>query len=103
MDTEMDTMPKERSNVPKVHMVTGSDVFSIPATAETTIAQLIDKVQEKADYELDKVVLLCTPKDGGQEAWTFIYVHMFLYVYVNVSVRLYTLLYVNRFIYAIFV
>ncbi|CAE7733266.1 Glrx [Symbiodinium sp. KB8] len=55
---------RDQDHVPEVKVLTTLGMFAVPVTAETTIGEIRQKVQEwKPEYSLEQIELVCKDKD----------------------------------------
>ncbi|CAE7943046.1 unnamed protein product [Symbiodinium necroappetens] len=56
---------RDQDHVPEVKVLTTLGMFAVPVTAETTIGEIRQKVQEwKPEYSLEQIELVCKDKDA---------------------------------------
>merc|ERR1711924_358287 len=56
---------RDQDHVPEVKVLTTLGMFAVPCTAETTIGEIRQKVQEwKPEYSLEQIELVCKDKDA---------------------------------------
>merc|ERR1712060_800470 len=56
---------RDQDHVPEVKVLTTLGMFASPVTAETTIGEIRQKVQEwKPEYSLEQIELVCKDKDA---------------------------------------
>lgn len=56
---------RDQDHVPEVKVLTTLGTFAVPVTAETTIGEIRQKVQEwKPEYSLEQIELVCKDKDA---------------------------------------
>merc|ERR1711974_518732 len=56
---------RDQDHVPEVKVLTTLGMFAVPVTAETSIGEIRQKVQEwKPEYSLEQIELVCKDKDA---------------------------------------
>merc|ERR1712137_843205 len=56
---------RDQDHVPEVKVLTTLGMFAVPVTAETTVGEIRQKVQEwKPEYSLEQIELVCKDKDA---------------------------------------
>eukprot|EP00434_Breviolum_minutum_P005477 symbB.v1.2.004828.t1/scaffold279.1/size242841/13 len=56
---------RDQDHVPEVKVLTTLGMFAVPVTAETTLGEIRQKVQEwKPEYSLEQIELVCKDKDA---------------------------------------